>query len=56
MITPRRALAELDRIRRVSIEANGRNVEIVTRRNGLQAKILSALGVDTSSWDKVNIT
>jgi transposase len=56
VITPRRALAELDRIRRVSIEANGRNLEVVTRRNGLQAKILSALAVDTSSWDKVDIT
>lgn len=55
VITPRRALAELDRIRQVSLETGGRTVKVITRRNALQAKLLAALRVDTSSWDKADI-
>jgi transposase len=55
VITARRALAELHRIRQVDLEAGGRTVTVVTRRNGLQAQILGAFGVDTSSWDRAAI-
>ena len=54
-MTPRRAIAELARIRLHHIEAAGREIELVTRRNALQAKVLKALGVDTSSWDRATI-
>ncbi len=56
VITPRRALAELDRVRQVSMEVRGRSIRVITKRNVLQAKILSALGVSTATWDKADIT
>ncbi len=56
VLTPRRALAELDRIRINNIEAGERSVTVVTRRNGLQAQVLKAFDVDTSSWDRATIT
>jgi len=55
VISPRRALAELDRIRLVTVEVNGRTIRVVTKRNTLQAKILAAFGVNTASWDKADI-
>jgi transposase len=55
VITPRRALAELDRIRQVSLEVGGRSVKVITKRNALQAQILAALGVNTAGWDKADI-
>ena len=55
VITPRRALAELDRIRQVSLDVQGRSIKVITRRTALQAKILTALGVNTASWDKADI-
>lgn len=55
VISPRRALAELDRIRLVAMHANGRSIRVVTKRNALQAKILTAFGVNTSGWDKADI-
>ena len=55
-ITPRRALAELNRIRIHHLTAGDRNIRVTTRRNGLQAQILVALDVDTTSWDKATIT
>jgi hypothetical protein len=33
-----------------------RTVEIVTRRNPLQAKVLSAFGVDTGPWETPRIS
>jgi Transposase DDE domain len=51
-----RALRELHRIRAVTLDAAGRTINIVTRRTGLQARILSALHVDTSAWDRAHIT
>ncbi|MCL4414751.1 MAG: IS1634 family transposase, partial [Actinobacteria bacterium] len=42
-ISPRRALAELDRIRRATIDTGDRSITLVTRRNGLQSQILTAL-------------
>jgi hypothetical protein len=31
------------------------NIELVSRRSGLRAKVLHALHVDTSTWDKAAI-
>jgi transposase len=55
-ITPRRALAELNRIRVHHLTAGDRNIRVTTRRNALQAQILAALDVDTASWDTATIT
>jgi hypothetical protein len=55
-ITPRRALAELDRIRIHHLSAGERNITVTTRRNPLQAAILNALDVDTHHWDNATIT
>ena len=44
-MTPRRALSLLKEIR----------LELVSRRSALQAKVLRALKVDTSTWDKATI-
>jgi transposase len=51
-----RALRQLARIRAVTLDAGGRSVNIVTRRAPLQAAILSALHVDTTSWARAHIT
>jgi hypothetical protein len=55
-ITPRRALAELNRIRIHHLTAGDRDIRVTTRRNTLQAQILAALDVDTHSWDTATIT
>lgn len=55
VLSARRALAELNRIRRVELDAGERTVTVVTRRNALQAEILSALGVETTGWDRAEI-
>ena len=51
-----RALRELNRIRRVKLTANGRNIDLTTRRTPIQARTLTAIGTDTQSWDKATIT
>lgn len=55
-LSARRALRELDRVRLVALEAGERTVEVVTRRNPLQAKVLSAFGVDTRAWGTPRIS
>lgn len=55
VISPRRALAELNRIRQVTLEVHGNSVTVITRPNALQAQLLKAFGVDTSSWDRAKI-
>jgi transposase len=50
-----RALRELDRVRRVTLNADQRTIELITRRTPLQARILTALNVDTTSWDRATI-
>ena len=50
-----RALRELGRIRAVTLDAAGHTVELVTRRDPLQARILAALHVDTTSWNRAHI-
>jgi transposase len=56
VLSPRRALRELARIRTVTLDAGSRTIDVVTRRSGLQTKILTALGVDTTSWDRAHIS
>ena len=51
-----RALRELNRIRRVQLNANGNNITLTTRRTPLQTQALTAVGADTRTWDKANIT
>ena len=55
-ISPRRALAELNRIRVHHLTAGHRNIRVTTRRNALQAQILAALDINTTSWDNATIT
>ena len=50
-LTARRALRELERVRMVRFtDADGNQRQVVTRPSPFQAKILAALGVDTSTW------
>lgn len=55
-ITARRALGELNRIRTHHLHAGGRDIHVITRRNSLQAAILTALGVTSAGWDNATIT
>ena len=51
VLSPRRALRELSRIRAVRlIGADGTPRQVVTRPSPLQSQILAAFGVDTSTW------
>jgi hypothetical protein len=56
VLSPRLALRELDRIRAATILAGDRKIDVVTRRSPLQAKVLAALGVDTSAWDCTHVS
>ena len=50
-MTPRRALRTLARIRAVRLVAdNGIERRVITKPSALQASILAAVGVDTSTW------
>jgi transposase len=51
-----RALRELGRVRAVTLDVEQTTVELTTRPSFLQARILAALAVDTSGWDKAHIT
>jgi transposase len=51
-----RALRELGRIRAVTLDVEDNTVALTTRPSALQARILAAVGVDTSGWDKAHIT
>lgn len=50
-----RALRELDRIRALTLTAGRRSIDLITRRDPLQARILAALGVDTHAWDRAHL-
>ena len=56
VLSPRRALRELGRIRATTILAGDRRIDVVTRRSPLQSKVLAALGVDTSAWDRARVS
>lgn len=47
--SPARALRELDRVRHVTLNTEDHTIGLVTRSNALQARILTALGVDTTN-------
>jgi hypothetical protein len=49
-------MRELDRIRQVELTAAGRPITLITRRTPHQRRILDAVGVNTSSWDKATIS
>jgi len=50
-LTARRALRELERVRQVAFtDQHGNERQVLTRPSALQAKILAAFGVDTSTW------
>ena len=55
-LTAQRALRELNRIRHVNLTAAGRDIALTTRPSPLQQQILTALEVDTSTWNKATIT
>ena len=55
-LSPERALRELGRIRAVTLTAGERTIDVVSRRSPLQARILAALGVDTSGWERPRIS
>ena len=54
-MTPRRALALLKEVRVQHISAGDKQIKLVNRRSALQAKVLKALQVDTSTWSKAEI-
>jgi hypothetical protein len=54
-MTPRRALAELAEVRLELVGAGERTIELVSRPNPVQTKVLRALAVDTSAWGKATI-
>ncbi len=39
-----------------AVATGDRHIDVVTRRNPLQARILDALNVDTAGWDRAHIT
>jgi len=50
-----RSLRELGRIRRVNLAAADRHINLITRRTPLQARILDALDIDTTTWNRAHI-
>ena len=55
VMTPRRALAELGKIRLHKLNA-GRDIEIIDRPTTLQRSILEALRIEAGSWGKAHIS
>jgi Transposase DDE domain len=47
-----RALRQLHRIRDVTLAAGDHTINVTTRRDRLQQRILAALNVDTTTWDR----
>ena len=51
VLSPRRALRELERIRAVQLVANdGSTRQIITKPNAAQSTVLAAFGVNTKTW------
>jgi Transposase DDE domain len=51
-LTCGRALRELHRIRDVTLTAGDHTINLISRREPLQQRILAALDVDTTGWDR----
>jgi hypothetical protein len=54
-MTPRRALSLLKEVQLQHISVGDKKIKLVNRRSVLQAKVLKALRVDTSTWSKAEI-
>jgi transposase len=54
-MTRRRALSLLKDVRVQHISAGNSQIKLVNRRSPLQARVLKALQVDTSTWSKAEI-
>jgi hypothetical protein len=54
-MTPRRALSVLKEVRLQHISVGDKKIKLVNRRSVLEAKVLKALYVDTSTWSKAEI-
>jgi len=54
-MTPRRALALLKEVRIQHLAAGTQQIKPVSRHNALQAKVMRALSVDTSTGSKAEI-
>jgi hypothetical protein len=54
-LTCARALRQLHRIRHVTLTAGDRTINVTTRRQPLQQRILAALHVDTTGWDRPHL-
>ncbi len=55
-LTAARALRLLNRIHRVTLTTNNHQITLTTRRTPLQTRTLTAIGVNTRTWDKATIT
>jgi Transposase DDE domain len=54
-ISARRALAELNRIRVHHLDTGNDHVRVISRRNQLQASILAALEINTTTWNNARL-
>jgi hypothetical protein len=55
-LSARRCLDTLQRVRRITLDTAGDDtIDVVTRRNALQARCLTALDVDTHPWDRAQL-
>lgn len=54
-LSARRCLDALQRVRHVTLDAGDDTIGVVTRRNALQAQCLTALGIDTRTWDHAQL-
>ena len=54
-MTPCPALSLLKEVRLELVSASDHKIELVSQRSALQARVLLALQVDTSTWDKATI-
>ena len=54
-LTTPRAIRELQRIRQVTLDTQNNKITLITRRTPIQARILTALDIDTKTWDKAHI-
>jgi hypothetical protein len=54
-ISARRALAELNRVRVHELDTGDHHIQVITRRNSLQAAICAALEINTTNWDTARV-
>ena len=55
-ISPRRAPAELNRIRIHHLHVGEQQIRVITRTNALHSAICTALGINTRTWDNAQVT